>query len=145
MTINYLIINGKAWSNGNNTEVSLEGQLTIDGPFNSEIDPNGDIKHTYNILNSEIKIISSGEIIASGSGTIKIMFIKTVSGHDNMSEWNCGQISTSLVEGDVIFYDISGKQVDIEDYIKLPHELHLNNGIYFNNYESITLTLKQIS
>ena len=142
MTINYLIKNGKAWSNGNNSEVFLEGHLTIDGPYNSETDPNGDIKHTYNILNSEITIISSGEIIASGSGTIKILFIKTDSGHDNMSEWDCGQISTSLVEGDVMFYDTTETPLGIEHYDKLPTGIRLNNGICFNKYDSINFRLK---
>lgn len=136
----YQIKNGKAWSNVNNEEVSLKGYFEIDDICTTETNQNGTIKYIYNINKSEITT-NSGNIFTSGSGKINIVFEKTEGGYDNMSEWNCGDISTSLVESDVIFYDNHKNPYEINDYNKLPPVIHLNNGIYFQNYESINLTL----
>ena len=147
MFFNYKITHGSAVPYGSSIEVNLSGHLKIcvlKIPVSNNT--TNRINRLYSIIGSEIILTDSGETISSGNGIINVIFEKNSQNWDNFSEWSCGQIPTSLVEGDVIFYDEKSAPLEINDhnYSVLPPVMVLNNGEYFNKFNSIKLVLSKI-
>lgn len=139
-------VSGNAYSDADMGMVNLSGFMKIDIPAVSEnyiesvFSSNANsFEITYNIIDSHIKS-DSNETFSSGAGNIYLSFLKTWNGTwDNYSTWQCGNIQTSLCEGDVYFENKN--LVNLNDYDILPSKMMLNFGMIFNQYNSIDLSL----